>query len=112
MSGNVQRIIAPDYPGAFLDWRVGSGRTIEIFDIHVPNEYRRMGVGRAMMSQLLASVPPEATVWAITRTENRMAQEWYTAMGFHVTAALYEFYDSGCGRVDALMFGRRASGAV
>jgi ribosomal protein S18 acetylase RimI-like enzyme len=96
----------------FLEWRRGSGNTIEIYDI-VVNSERRTGKGRLMLSMLLRAVrPQDATVFAITRTENKIAQDFYLACGFHVTGALYEFYDAGCGRVDALMFGRKAAGRV
>lgn len=96
----------------FLAWRRGSGNTIEIYDIEVGSE-RRKGVGRLMVSMLLRAVrPQEATVFAITRAENKIAQDFYFACGFHVAGALYEFYDSRCGRVDALMYARRAAGPV
>lgn len=95
----------------FLDWRQGSGNTIEIYDI-VVNSSRRKGVGRALVSTLLASLPEETVVWAITRTENRIAQEFYHGLRFHVIGVLYEFYDSACGKVDAVMYGRKAGGPV
>src|SRR5687767_3635714 len=93
----------------FLLWRRGSGNTVEIYDI-VVNSERRRGKGRLMLSILLKAVrPQEATVFAITRTENKIAQDFYFACGFHVIGTLYEFYDSGCGRVDAIMYGRKAA---
>lgn len=94
----------------YLDWRNGSGGTIEIFDVAVTSE-RRKGRGRSMVSHLLRHLPPTTKVFAITRADNAIAQEWYEAMKFHVSGVLRGFYEQGKG-VDAIVYVREAGGAV
>lgn len=92
--------------GEFLDWRQGSGDTIEIFDIHVPSERRRMGLGRQLVYKLIDHHLPPGTkkVWAITRAKNLIAQQFYEELNFRALP-LRDFYDNyHC--VDALMFVR------
>lgn len=106
-SDGCQRVsIGPDV----LDYREGSGGTVEIFDVVVHSQ-RRKGRGRALVSCLLARLAPETHVWAITRSDNDIAQEWYEAMRFRVVGVLREFYGSERG-VDAIMYGRLAWGPV
>ena len=90
--------------GEFLDWRQGSGQTVEIFDIHVPSERRRMGLGRKLVYELIDHNLPPGTkkVWAITRANNCIAQDFYNELNFRAIP-LREFYD--CYRcVDAIMY--------
>ena len=109
---DIVRITLNDDARDFLDYREGSGGTVEIFDIAVGSD-RRKGKGRALVSALCAMQRNKnILVWAITRIENRVAQEFYTKLRFHVIGVLYEFYDTGCGRVDAIMYGRKAGGPV
>ena len=52
----------------FLQWRQGSGTTIEIYDIVVGSE-RRQGKGRRLIERLFTEVmssPYVDLVWAIT----------------------------------------------
>lgn len=90
--------------GEYLDWRQGSGDTIEIFDIHVPSERRRMGLGRQLVYKLIDHHLPPGTkkVWAITRSTNLIAQDFYNELNFRAIP-LREFYGN-YRNVDALMF--------
>lgn len=91
----------------FLVYREGSGNTIEIFDIAVESE-RGKGVGTSMVRELIQTVRLEnkKTVWAITRSSNFVAQQFYESLGFRVVGVLRDFYkDEICGHVDALMYG-------
>lgn len=98
---------------AYLDWRLGSGNTVEIFDIAVPNAQRRLGHGRNLVQTLINyHLPPGADfVWAITRAENRVAHEFYRSLRFKMVGALFDFYGmkaaDGRQTVDALMYGYR-----
>ena len=94
----------------YLDWREGSGGTVEIFDV-VVNSDRRKGRGRVLVSILLAQLPAETKVWAITRSDNDIGILWYEAMRFRVCGVLREFYRTERG-VDAIMFIREAGGPV
>ncbi len=89
----------------YLDWRMGSGGTVEIFDV-VVNSARRKGRGKALVHHLFSLVPPGTRlVWAITRADNQIAQHWYEALRFKVVGVLRNFYaDANC--VDAIMYGR------
>lgn len=90
----------------FLVWRPGSGNTVEIFDIHVGSE-RRKGIGRRLVNMLLLRIPRNTVmVYAITRAENFIAQEFYEELRFRVVAPLRHFYrDEKTPTVDAIMYG-------
>lgn len=96
----------------FLDYRVSSGGTVEIFDICVASN-RRAGIGRWLVDQLIATVcDPHGIrrIWAITRASNFIAQAFYEALRFRVIAPLRDFYGlkdaEGRDTVDAIMYGR------
>lgn len=92
----------------FLVYREGSGDTVEIFDIAVMTE-RRVGIGRGMVNELLNRYSAGTVVWAITRHDNLIAQEFYEEMHFKVVGVLRGFYrtdPSGRRCVDAVMYGR------
>ena len=96
------RITLDDEPGDWLDWRRGSGRTVEILDIHVANERRRTGKGRRLVLELVNSVPRGTEVadgvtlvWALTRWSNKVAQQFYESMGFRLVSRCHNFYTEG-----------------
>jgi len=91
-------------PNAFLDYRPGSGNTVEILDISVDAEYRRKGLGRWMVNRLLDRAGEGVLVFAITRHTNYIAQQFYEDMRFKVIGYLRDFYGNG---ESALMYGRR-----
>ncbi len=92
-----------------LDYRAGSGRSYEIFDITVPNEERRIGVGRRLVDLLIKECEKEGItrIYAIARAENRIAGEFYEALNFR-SVPLYDFYgvrtEHGDRTVDAIMY--------
>jgi len=94
----------------FLIWRDGGGGTVEIFDIQV-NSDRRKGIGRRLLRKLFEQLPPEARVFAITRTSNEIAQHFYEACHFHVAGVLRRFYDADHG-ADAIVYVRSAGGPL
>jgi len=87
-----------------LLFRRGPGGTVEIVDLHVGGEYRREGVGRKMVDLLVDGLKftEYRRVYAITRAENRIAQDFYRGTGFRLCGALKGFYPEG----DAIMFVR------
>lgn len=91
----------------YLEWRYASGPTVEVTDIEVRTR-RRDGIGRAMLYSMMRSLPKEVRlVWAITRIENLVAQQFYEGCGFRVIAVLRRFYrDTHDDLADAVMFGR------
>lgn len=105
----VTRITLDDDDRDYLDWRQGSGHTIEIYDLCVGSE-RRRGRGRALVNRLLRNLPSGTRmVWAITRGTNRIAQLFYEEMRFRIVGNLFDFYqDEGSNPrcVDAIMYGR------
>jgi ribosomal protein S18 acetylase RimI-like enzyme len=105
----VNRIVLDDERD-FLDWREGSGGTVEIFNVQVMSA-RRKGKGRLLVRKLFAELGPGVTVWAITRADNEVAVQWYQALGFDVTGVLRRFYGAERG-VDAILFGRRSEGPI
>lgn len=94
----------------FLMWRQGSGETIEIFDIAVGSE-RRKGRGRQLLNLLFNSLEANTVVWAITRSDNEIAQQFYEATRFDIIGVLRRFYGVENG-VDAIMYGRKAKGVL
>jgi ribosomal protein S18 acetylase RimI-like enzyme len=103
----VNRIVLDGDERDFLDWREGSGSTIEIFDVAVGSE-RRAGKGRRLLRMLFAAVPAgTVTVWAITRAKNTIAREWYVGCGFRVVGLLRGFYEGDARQIDAIMYARR-----
>lgn len=91
----------------FIDWRLGSGRTVEIFDIAV-NSVRREGKGRQLVEKLKMEIPKDTSlIFAITRISNEIAQQFYEANGFRIVGRLHRFYQDGPGGGDesALMYG-------
>ena len=112
--GTIYRIEGAD-PADFLDWRAGSGSTVEIYDV-VAGSRRRKGVGRSLVRRLVQLIrswdPPDVRtrrlVFAVTRSTNQVAQQFYEALHFRVVAVLRDFYqddpDVKSG-VDAVMYG-------
>ena len=93
----------------FLDYRRGSGPTWEIFDVQVGSK-RREGCGRRLVQNLVETIaesdPDARLIFAITRTSNLIAQQWYENLGFRVVAVLRRFYrDEHDDCADAVMFG-------
>lgn len=102
--------ITLESPDDFLIYRDGSGGTVEIFDI-VVNSERRKGRGRLLVDTLLKRVEGRVRlVWAITRAENFIAQQFYEKLNFKVVANLRNFYGiknkEGEETIDAIMYGR------
>lgn len=100
----------------YLVYRSGSGGTVEILDIEVNSE-RRVGIGRRLVTALLKEVPKECpTVYAITRIENEIAQQFYEALGFDRVAVIRRFYKDnpypGKRSADAVMYGRSPEGPI
>jgi ribosomal protein S18 acetylase RimI-like enzyme len=95
----------------FILLRPASGLTWEIFDLQVMSG-RRQGKGRLLIHLALRDVvPPESKLlWAITRADNFIAQQFYEALRFRVVAVLRNFYgvkdEDGKWSVDAVMYGR------
>lgn len=98
--------------GAHLDYRPsGVGSTWEILDIHVPNEMRRQGVGRQLLENLFNILGKNCRVYAITRTSNEIAQQFYESCGFDTAGVLRRFYGSENG-ADAVMYVRSSGGPI
>jgi ribosomal protein S18 acetylase RimI-like enzyme len=99
-----RRIDDPEGRG-YLEWRWAPAHAVEIVNIEVGNEYRRQGVGRSLLWQLIAEAGPELrAVFAVTRASNGIAREWYAAMGFYPAGILYGFYDGDAGMPDAVLY--------
>lgn len=109
ISGKIER-----HDGAsWLEYRSGSGNSVEILDINVANGHRREGTGREMFRELLTKLGGDnLIVYAITRWNNTVACQFYESLGFRIIARLHQFYrfrsEMGNGKsgfVNAVMFG-------
>jgi ribosomal protein S18 acetylase RimI-like enzyme len=89
----VQRIVLDEDPRDYLDWRGGSGGTVEIFDIVIGSE-RGVGKGRRLVDLLRQTVSAgnPKLIYAITRDSNSIAKEFYRHLGFRNIAVLHRFY--------------------
>jgi ribosomal protein S18 acetylase RimI-like enzyme len=97
-------IITENAGASWLKWRLASGDTIEIYDLHVDASVRRQGIGRKMVNELLNGLDRGTVVWAMTRHSNYIAQEFYEEMRFKVIGVLRNIYtDKGC----AIVYARR-----
>lgn len=86
-----------------LEFRIGAGDTVEIFDIAV-NSSPRSGIGSKLIS-ILKNRFPNKHIFAITHSANVIAQSFYKKNGFVGTRLpnfypVFPPYESG----DAFMF--------
>lgn len=105
----------PDYymlhqiiiPGVrdYLDWRMGSAGTAELFDIAVYSS-RRQGTGKRMIGMMIDQLPSDVRIiYALCRASNEAGIKFYTALGFHplLVEKFYKF-DGIEELEDAVMF--------
>lgn len=111
-SGETTRLYCKNSYDDYICWRYNHGKVVEITDIQVSSE-RRKGVGRALVEQMLRLIPDDIqTVYAITRADNLISQQFYEKLGFEVTGVLRRFYQRGCHAVDGIMYGRSPRGPI
>lgn len=79
----------------YIDFREAPGNTVEIVDILVQSN-RRQGNGSLLVQMLINSIKEEYSkpinLYAFTRENNKIAQEFYTALGFALLGRLENFY--------------------
>lgn len=84
------------------------GPVAELVEIQVESK-RRNRIGSALIEAILdylREYRPEVTLlYAITRANNLIAQEFYENRDFRVVAPLREFYGDSGKTVDAIMYG-------
>lgn len=100
-------------PHAYIEYRLAPGGTCEIVNIEVESSHRRMGYGRRLLEclfQELRDTGRAKRVYAITRSTNEVAIQFYERTLFEVVGVLRRFY--GEMLVDAIMFGRSVEGPV
>lgn len=92
--GQILTYFLPESDGQdAIQYRMGSGGTVEIFDI-VVNTTRCVGKGRRLIQELEKLLLPYGMkrLWAITRQSNAGAQIFYQKAGFEFLGLLQEFY--------------------
>ena len=100
-----------EHEHGYLEYRFGPGETCEIVDVEVHPDHRLQGIGRKLLEKLFKEIRGRAKrVYAITRAENEMAQQWYEACQFR-SCPLRRFYSGKTG-VDAIMYVRGVEGPV
>jgi len=85
---------------------------VEIVDIAVGNGVRRQGYGRLLVERLFTELGDGRRVYAVTRASNEVAQQFYTALGFHDVNPLRRFYCDERSGIDAVMYSRWTGGPV
>lgn len=100
--------------GGFIEYREAPGEVVEIVNIEVT--VRRKGWGRKLLEALFAEIgryrPNGKPVYAITRADNIIAQEFYEGTRFRVAGVLRRFYDTNEKRIDAVVYSRISTGPV
>lgn len=66
----------------------------EIHTVGVDPDYQGRGIGKAMMTDLLAGAGPEATVYLEVRTDNEAALALYTGLGFEKVGVRKRYYQA------------------
>ena len=66
----------------------------EIHTVGVDPDFQGRGIGRAMMTELLAAAGPEATVYLEVRTDNEAALALYTGLGFEKIGVRKRYYQA------------------
>lgn len=95
----------------YIEYRYAPANGCEIVNLEVENGHRRQGVGRRLLEMLLEEVRGKAErVYAITRSDNEVAQQWYERMGF-MGCPLRRFYGEFT-KVDAILYVRSVKGPV
>ena len=79
-----------------LEWERNAGHTYELRNIDVEANFRRQGIGRALMEELEELVVEEGglCIYGFTAGDNRIAQAFYRALGFELVH-LNNFYGYG-----------------
>lgn len=72
---------------------------IRIMNIAVDPEFRRRGIGRALMQAVLDARPHDSAVLMV-QEENTAAQELYRELGFERTGYLAAYYGPGRGGIE------------
>ena len=113
LGDDTERYIGHDH--GYIEYRFAPGGTCEIVNIEVENGHRREGVGRLLVTELLSACREDkkaSLIYAITRADNLIAQEFYEGCNFRVVGALRRFYSSSEKKVDAIMYGRSVEGPI
>jgi ribosomal protein S18 acetylase RimI-like enzyme len=96
----------------YIEYRYTPGNGCEIVNIEVQTGHRREGVGRKLLEKLFREIDGKADrVYAITRADNEIAQQFYESTGFNVASPLRRFY-SDERHVDAVLYVRSIRGPV
>jgi ribosomal protein S18 acetylase RimI-like enzyme len=94
-----------------LEYRYAPGSTCEIVNIEVEAGFRRTGIGHKLLETLLREINDKVErVYAITRADNEIAQQWYEKHQF-TASPLRRFYGE-FGKVDAILYVRNTRGPV
>lgn len=66
----------------------------EIHTVGVDPDYQGHGIGKTMMTDLLAGAGPDATVYLEVRTDNEAALGLYTGLGFEKVGVRKRYYQA------------------
>lgn len=81
------------FPEDHLDYRKGSGNTVEIYDI-VVNSERGKGRGKELIQRLEQVCWKEGieSIYALVRCSNELGRSFYLSAGFLFAGSLNRFY--------------------
>lgn len=70
-----------------------SGGEIEILKISVEIEYRKKGLARELIEEIIRTNPGFKTIFAITQKSNDDANPFYLKLGFNIAVVIPDFYN-------------------
>jgi len=118
----LDRILALSGGFGYLAWRGAApagfvlardlGGEVEILSLGVLPEWRRQGIGRALIDRAIAEIERRhiGSIVLEVAAENRAALQLYTACGFVRVGRRPRYYRRAGGRADALILRRGIAG--
>lgn len=83
----------------YIVWRIGTGENIEL--LHIKTFEKRKGYGKKLFIEMLrqiclSDIKPYYSIFGFTRSSNKEAQNFYSAIGFNIVDICGLYKDGNC----------------